>query len=55
MNLTNNNITNPTNITKNSDKWVYSGYRIAFDGASPRNFGNYFGRNILIFGVDQSQ
>ena len=31
-----------TNITKNSDKdkWVYSGYGIAFDGWDKRGFGN---------------
>ena len=45
-----------TNIVKNSDKekLVYSGYGIAFDGASSWNFGNDFARNVVIFGVDNS-
>ena len=45
-----------TNIIKNSDKekWVYSGYGIAFDGAGSWNFGNDFTRNVKIFGVENS-
>ena len=45
-----------TNIIKNSDKekWVYSGYRIAFDGKSSWNFCNEFARKVIIFGVDNS-
>ena len=45
-----------TNITKNSDKgkYVYSGYKIKFDGKGDWNFGNDFDRNAVIFGVDYS-
>ena len=45
-----------TSIVKNSDKekWVYSDYRIAFDGADSCNFGNNFSRNVVIFGVDNN-
>ena len=38
----------------NKEKWVYSGYGIAFDGAGLWNFGNDFARNVVIFGVDSS-
>ena len=31
---------------------MYSGYGIAFDGARPWNFGNDFGKNAVIFDVD---
>ena len=45
-----------TNIVKSSDKekWVYSGYGIAFDVADSWNFDNDFARNVIIFGVDNS-
>ena len=45
-----------TNIVKNTDKekWVYSSYRIAFDGKGERSFGNDYGRNVTIFGVDSN-
>ena len=44
------------NIVKNNDKekWVWSGYGIAFDGISSWNFGNDFARNVIIFGFDNS-
>ena len=38
----------------NKEKWVYSGYGIAFDGAGLWNCGNNFARNVVIFGVDSS-
>ena len=43
-----------TNIIKNSDKerYVYSGYRITFDGAGSWRFDNKFDRNVIIFRVD---
>ena len=46
----------PTNIVKNSDeeKWVYRGYWIAFDREDSWSFGNWFAKNIVIFGVDYS-
>ena len=46
-----------TNVVKNNDKekYVYSGYGIAFDGKSEWNFGNDSTRNVvIIFGVDNS-
>ena len=45
-----------TNIVKNNDKekYVYSGYRIGFDGKGSWSFGNDFARNVVIFGVDNS-
>ena len=45
-----------TNIVKNSDKekWVYSGYRIGFDGAGSCTFGNEFARKVAVFGVGYS-
>ena len=45
-----------TSIVKNSDnqKYVYSGYRIAFDGKGELSFGNDYARNVIIFGVDNS-
>ena len=51
-----NSLFGATNIIKNSDKekWVYSGYGIAFDGAGSWNFGNDFARNVKIFGVENS-
>ena len=44
-----------TNTVKNSDKnkYVYSGYDIAFDGADSRSFINNFAGNI-IFGIDNN-
>ena len=44
------------NLVKNSDKskCMYSSYRIAFDSAGPWSFGNYFARNVVIFGVNNS-
>ena len=43
-----------TNIVKNIDKekYVYSGYGIAFDGKIEWSFGNYYTRNVMILGVD---
>ena len=45
-----------TDIVKNSDKdkWVYSGYGIAFGGKGTWNFGNDYAKNVTIFGVDNS-
>ena len=45
-----------TNTIKSNDKerWVYSGYGIAFDGVGSWNFGNDFAGNFVIFGVDNS-
>ena len=45
-----------TNIVKisNKEKWVYSCYGIAFDGADPWNFCGNFAWNVVIFGVDNS-
>ena len=46
-----------TNVVKNNDKekYVYSGYGIAFDGKSEWNFGNDSTRNVvIIFWVDNS-
>ena len=42
------------NIVKNNDKnkYMYSTYGIAFDGKGAWSFGNYFARNVIIFGVD---
>ena len=50
----NNLVIGATNIVENSDKeeWVYSGYRIAFEGAGSWSFDNDFDRNVIIFGVD---
>ena len=44
------------NIVKNSDKskWVYSGYGIVFNGLGSWSFDNYFFRNVMIFGVNNS-
>ena len=44
-----------TNVVKNSDKnkYVYSDYETAFDGAGSSNFGNDFARNAVIFYVDK--
>ena len=45
-----------TNRVKNrdKDKWVYGGYRIAFDRGDWWSFGNGTVRNVIIFGVDIS-
>ena len=45
-----------TNIVKKSDKekYVYSGYGIAFGSADFWNFDNDSSRSIIIFGVDNS-
>ena len=45
-----------TNIVKNSDKerYVYSGYGIAFDGKGEWSFDNDCARNVIISGVDNS-
>ena len=43
-----------TSIVKNSDKekYVYSDYRIAFDGKDWCSFENDYARKFIIFGVD---
>ena len=43
-------------FTKNSDidMYKYSGYSIGFDRKATFSFGNGFGRNVIIFGVDMS-
>ena len=45
-----------TDIVKScdKDKWVYSGYGIAFDGGDWWSFGNGTAGNVIIFGVDNS-
>ena len=45
-----------TSIVNNSnkEKWMYSGYGIAFGGSGSWNFGNDFAENTVIFGVDNS-
>ena len=45
-----------TNIVKNSNKenYVYSSYRIAFDGKSEWSFGNDPSKNVIVSGVDNS-
>ena len=45
-----------TNVVKNNDKekYVYSGYKIAFDAKGEWSFGNTPARNVIIFGVDHS-
>ena len=45
-----------TNIARNSDKekYVYSGYTIAFDGKGEWSFDNDYTRNVIIFEVDNS-
>ena len=47
----NNFLFGATNIVKNSDKnkWVHSGYRIAFDGLSTMIFGNDYAKSVVIF------
>ena len=43
-------------LTKNADidQYKYSGYGIGFDRKGEFSFGNRFGRNCIIFGVDMS-
>ena len=41
-------------MVKNKEKYVYSGYGIAFDGEGKWSFGNGFARNFIIFGIDNS-
>ena len=45
-----------TNIIKNSDKekYMYSGYGIAFDVEGEQSFGYDYVWNVVIFGVDNS-
>ena len=45
-----------TSIIKNSDKekYVYSGYGIAFDGKGEWSFNNDIVRNVVNFGLDNS-
>ena len=45
-----------TNIVKNSDKekYVYSSYRIEFDGKGEWSFGKNYAKNVIIFGIDNS-
>ena len=45
-----------TNILKHNikEKWVYSGYIIAFNGKGEWKCGNDFTRNVIIFSVDKS-
>ena len=40
-----------TNIVENNDteKCVYSGYRIALDGKGEWSFGNDYGRNVILW------
>ena len=44
------------NLTKHVDidQYKYSGYGIAFERKRESSFGNGFGRNVIIFGVDMS-
>ena len=43
-------------LTKNpgTAEYKYSGHRIGFDRKGQFSFGNEYGRNIIIFGVDMS-
>ena len=45
-----------TSILKKSDKekWVYSGYGIAFDGKGECSFDNDYARTVIIFKVNNS-
>ena len=45
-----------TTVLKNSDKekYVYSGYVITFDSVFLLSFDNDIGRNVIVFGVDNS-
>ena len=40
--------------TKNIEKSVYSGYKIAFDGKGQLSFGDYYARSVIIFCVDNN-
>ena len=42
------------NKNNDIDKYKYSGYGIRFDRKEEFSFGNGFGRNCIIFGVDVS-
>ena len=39
-------------LSKHSDQYIYSGYSTGFDRKGNFSFGNGFGRNVIIFGVD---
>ena len=43
-------------MTKNpgTAEYKYSGHRIGFDRKGQFSFGNEYGRNIIIFGVDMN-
>ena len=45
-----------TSIAENNDKekYVYSGYEIAFDGKGEWRFGNNSAKSVIMFGVDNS-
>ena len=43
-----------TNVVKDKEKYLYSGYGKAFDGKGKWSFGNGFARNFTIFAVDNS-
>ena len=45
-----------TNIIKNNDgeKYVYSSCGLTFNEKYSRSFSDGFGRNVMIFGVDNS-
>lgn len=49
-----NGLLGATNVVKNNDKCIcmYSGYGIAFVGASLYNFRDENARNVVIFGLD---
>ena len=36
------------------EKYVYSGYEIAFDGKVSWSFGNGYARNVITFGANNS-
>ena len=50
------NVFGAMEITKNADtsKYAYKGYGICFDEGGTFSKGNINGRNVLIFGVDES-
>ena len=43
-------------LTRDADKtkFAYNGQGIAFDGQGMQSFGNYFIRNVINFGVDNT-
>ena len=45
-----------TSILKksNQEKWVYSGYGIAFDGKGEYSFDNDYARTVIIFRANNS-